>query len=499
MPKSSKERGAEKQGATPQDSSVQKRASKAVSAALEIDRKTVSKKNRAGQASVAAPEQPVAAEAGPVEPVSAKSRSSRSTDTQKKATTEKTVGRSGRVASELAAPLATAPVADMPVAEPETGPVQAKGNRAGSKARPATTDQTATAQAANVQNAGAAPVKSGRKAGVPAAGPIASSPVASEVSAEPMAGSVSEQVIAPARRGRGTPALPVPEVVTAPLTARTGGRKAAAGKALKPAEVSAPTEVEPAAPAPVAPVSRRGRKVSGQVTHETVAADVPDADTQATSPEIAQAAPETVRPGQRRGRKPRADAATPINETAPVEEPEVAASEADAVPARVARTKPAPRRTRKQRQQDEQAAASAAELESGEASDNPDGEAEETPGAHPAQSLVVEQLRKLGRPVHIRDFERSFTRQGREKLGQYRSDLSGLMDELVHAGLVIQTRKRTYGLPESMNLVRGRFQASKSGFGFVVPDSGGDDYYIPEGQTNDGWSVGNNFLRFNYR
>ena len=499
MPKSSKERGAEKPSATPQDSSVQKRASKARSAAPEVeaDRETVSGKNRAGQARGAAPEQAEAVNARPVEPVSAKSRSSKSTAAQKKAAPEKTVGRSGKAASEQASPVATAHVAGMPVAEPKTVPVQAKGKKAGSKAMPATTvqtapDQTAAAQTANMRNTGAAPVKSERKAGVPAAEPITSLPVASEVSAEPVAGSVSEQVGAPAKRGRRTPALPVPEVTAAPLAARTGSRKAASGKALKPAKVSAPTEVEPAAPALVAAVSRRGRKGPGQVAREAVVSGVPDADTQATLPGAVQAAPDTAQPGQRRGRKPRAGVATSINEPAPIEEPEVAAPTVAAAPAKIARTRPAPRRTKKQRQQDELAAASAAEPEGGEASDDTDSEAEATPDAHPAQTLVVEQLRKLGRPVHIRDFERSFTRQGREKLGQYRSDLSGLMDELVHAGLVIQTRKRTYGLPESMNLVRGRFQASKSGFGFVVPDSGGPDaggdYYIPEGQTLEAWT-----------
>ncbi|WP_425147707.1 ribonuclease R [Deinococcus sp.] len=108
--------------------------------------------------------------------------------------------------------------------------------------------------------------------------------------------------------------------------------------------------------------------------------------------------------------------------------------------------------------------------------------------ADPARQLVVEQLRKLGRPVHIRDFERSFTRQGREKLGEHKGDLEALLDALVHEGQVIRTRKRTYGLPDAMNLVRGRFQASASGFGFVIPDSGGDDYYIPEGRTMEAWN-----------
>ncbi len=493
MPKSSKERGAEKPDATPQDSSVQKRASRATSAAPEVDRKAVSRKNRAGQVKMAAPEQAEAVKAGPVKPVlakpvPAKSRASESagesvTAAQKKAVLGKTVGRPSKVAPEQEALVATVPVAEL-----ETAPVQTKGRRAGGKTKP-----TAPVQTADGQKAGAVPARAGRRAGVPAAltekmpvaaEPAVSQPVANEPAAGPVAGAVPE--LALKKRGRKTQALLSPEMVAAPLAARSGGRKATSGKASGPAEV-ATSGAEAVTPAPVTPVSRRGRKESGQVTQEAVVSDAPAA--QDTSSKAAQAMPETVQPSQRKGRKSRTEVVNSGNEIVPVEEPEVAASDVDGVAARVARVKPAPRRTKKQRQQDELAAASAAEVETENAtSDDSGAETEETPDARPAQSLVVEQLRKLGRPVHIRDFERSFTRQGREKLGQYSSDLSGLMDELVHAGLVIQTRKRTYGLPEAMNLVRGRFQASKSGFGFVVPDSGGDDYYIPEGSTMEAWT-----------
>ena len=89
--------------------------------------------------------------------------------------------------------------------------------------------------------------------------------------------------------------------------------------------------------------------------------------------------------------------------------------------------------------------------------------------------------------MHVRDFERTFTRQGREKLG-VRHDLAGLLEDLTHSGDVIRTRRHTYGLPEAMNLVRGRFQASTAGFGFVIPDSGGDDFYIREGETLEAWN-----------
>ncbi len=114
--------------------------------------------------------------------------------------------------------------------------------------------------------------------------------------------------------------------------------------------------------------------------------------------------------------------------------------------------------------------------------------AEESTGqGNPAQELVIAQLRKLGRPLHVRDLEKTFTRQALDKVGGWR-ELGDLLEELVEAGTVIRTRKKTYGLPEAMSLVRGRFQASAAGFGFVVPDSGGDDFYIPAEQTMEAWN-----------
>ncbi|UBV41927.1 ribonuclease R [Deinococcus taeanensis] len=106
---------------------------------------------------------------------------------------------------------------------------------------------------------------------------------------------------------------------------------------------------------------------------------------------------------------------------------------------------------------------------------------------NPEREIVVAQLRKLGRPVHVRDLERTFTRQTMNRLGNWR-DLTDLLETLVESGEVIRTRKKTYGLPEAMSLVRGRFQASAAGFGFVIPDSGGEDFYVPAEQTLEAWN-----------
>ena len=53
-------------------------------------------------------------------------------------------------------------------------------------------------------------------------------------------------------------------------------------------------------------------------------------------------------------------------------------------------------------------------------------------------------------------------------------------------GEIIKTRFDTYGLPEKMGLVAGRFQLTSKGFGFVIPDNNGDrpDVFIPPRALN---------------
>ena len=52
-------------------------------------------------------------------------------------------------------------------------------------------------------------------------------------------------------------------------------------------------------------------------------------------------------------------------------------------------------------------------------------------------------------------------------------------------GLIVRSRSNRYGLPERMNLLRGRFIGHAKGFGFVTPDEVGmDDIFIPPHEIN---------------
>jgi ribonuclease R len=53
---------------------------------------------------------------------------------------------------------------------------------------------------------------------------------------------------------------------------------------------------------------------------------------------------------------------------------------------------------------------------------------------------------------------------------EQRPTVKGLLDRLVEAGHLVQTRGNHFGLPDRMNLVVGRVQTHPRGFGFVIPD-----------------------------
>ena len=69
-----------------------------------------------------------------------------------------------------------------------------------------------------------------------------------------------------------------------------------------------------------------------------------------------------------------------------------------------------------------------------------------------------------------------------------RASLKHLLKDLVASGDLIETRGNRYGLPDRMNLIVGRITTHPRGFGFVVPERGGEnvtgDIYIAGSNLN---------------
>ena len=85
------------------------------------------------------------------------------------------------------------------------------------------------------------------------------------------------------------------------------------------------------------------------------------------------------------------------------------------------------------------------------------------------------------RPWHLQDIQKQLKIADRSWL---RHELTSLLDE----GKLVRTRKRTYGLPQEMNLMFGRLQVTAGGYGFVIPDEGDDkDLFIPAESLAGAW------------
>lgn len=95
---------------------------------------------------------------------------------------------------------------------------------------------------------------------------------------------------------------------------------------------------------------------------------------------------------------------------------------------------------------------------------------------HPIASreFVLRTLEDFGRPVPASELSRALGIDSARDMVALTKRLRAMERD----GQIIRNRRGDYGLVRKMDLVRGRVVAHRDGFGFLVPDEGGEDLFL---------------------
>ena len=102
-------------------------------------------------------------------------------------------------------------------------------------------------------------------------------------------------------------------------------------------------------------------------------------------------------------------------------------------------------------------------------------EARRYPRPVPSRALIRRLLRERGVPLTLREIAESLDLDSRERRG-----LEARLAAMVRDGELIRNRRGGYCLVDELDLVTGVVRGHPDGFGFVIPENGGDgDVYLP--------------------
>ncbi|MEZ7862373.1 MAG: ribonuclease R [Aeromonadaceae bacterium] len=93
----------------------------------------------------------------------------------------------------------------------------------------------------------------------------------------------------------------------------------------------------------------------------------------------------------------------------------------------------------------------------------------------PSREAILALIEKQRTPVSRDELTRLLKLEGEEQEEALRRRLRAMERD----GQLVFTRAKAYALPEKMNLVKGTVLGHKDGFGFLRPDEGGEDLYLP--------------------
>jgi ribonuclease R len=93
----------------------------------------------------------------------------------------------------------------------------------------------------------------------------------------------------------------------------------------------------------------------------------------------------------------------------------------------------------------------------------------------PSREYIIHCLERQGRPMTRKELIKKLGIEGDEAA---REALRRRLRAMERDGQLIRNRRRAYGLVRKMDLVRGRVIGHRDGYGFLVPDEGGEDLYL---------------------
>lgn len=91
-----------------------------------------------------------------------------------------------------------------------------------------------------------------------------------------------------------------------------------------------------------------------------------------------------------------------------------------------------------------------------------------------SREYIIEFLKERGRPASLETLQRELEIENEDDQEALRRRLLAM----VRDGQLLKNRRKAFGLVGKMELIKGYVVGHKDGFGFVVPDDGGDDLYI---------------------
>ncbi len=94
----------------------------------------------------------------------------------------------------------------------------------------------------------------------------------------------------------------------------------------------------------------------------------------------------------------------------------------------------------------------------------------------PSREFILDILKQNNRPLSQRSIARLLGLKGEQQTEALRRRLRAMERD----GQLLRNRKNAYGVVSKMNLVTGRIMGHPDGYGFLIPDEGGDDLFLSE-------------------